>query len=252
MKTRHIFPILTGMLTLATANVTLGQAPAPAGPSATEVKLRESLKSARTQLQTLEAEKAALEADKVRAEATIKQQAANLDRQTKDAAEAKEEALKKAEAQAAQIAAQGQDIAALKEALEKWKAEFGKLRDFAEKTEGQRSKLADEKIVLQRRVDEQQRKNADMYAAAKDILSRYEKFGLGTALTAREPFTGLMKTKLENMVQDLGDKITDAKIKPLPAPSVPPAPKGKAVAPAAKDKPAAPATDKPAPAKAGA
>jgi hypothetical protein len=45
-------------------------------------------------------------------------------------------------------------------------------------------------------------------------LTRYEKFGLGQALSAREPFTGITRVKLESQVQDYEDKIADQKVKP--------------------------------------
>ena len=69
-------------------------------------------------------------------------------------------------------------------------------------------------MLLQRRIDDQQMKNAEMYKIAKEILSRYEKFGLGTALTAREPFVGTTKVKLQTLVQDFADKLADQRLKP--------------------------------------
>ena len=46
------------------------------------------------------------------------------------------------------------------------------------------------------------------------MLTRYEHFSLGDALTAREPFTRLTRVKIETLVQDYQDKLTDNKIKP--------------------------------------
>jgi hypothetical protein len=45
-----------------------------------------------------------------------------------------------------------------------------------------------------------------------EILDRYEKFGLGDAILAREPFTAAKRVKFQNLVQDLSDKLTDARI----------------------------------------
>ena len=47
-----------------------------------------------------------------------------------------------------------------------------------------------------------------------EILTRYQQFGLGQALAAREPFTGNAKVKLQNIVQDYGDKILNQTAKP--------------------------------------
>ena len=47
-----------------------------------------------------------------------------------------------------------------------------------------------------------------------EILSRYEKFGLGTALTAREPFTGITRARLQSLVDEYDEKISAQRIKP--------------------------------------
>jgi hypothetical protein len=51
-----------------------------------------------------------------------------------------------------------------------------------------------------------------MYELGMEILDRYEKFGLGEALTAKEPFTGITRTKFETLVQDYEDKLVDQTI----------------------------------------
>jgi hypothetical protein len=53
-----------------------------------------------------------------------------------------------------------------------------------------------------------------MFKVGSEILTRFEKFGLGTAITAREPFIGLTRVKLQNLMQDYADKLADQKIKP--------------------------------------
>ncbi len=55
-----------------------------------------------------------------------------------------------------------------------------------------------------------------MYKIGTEVLTRYENFGLGTALTAREPFTGSTRVRMQNLAQDLGDKLADQRIKPEP------------------------------------
>jgi hypothetical protein len=49
---------------------------------------------------------------------------------------------------------------------------------------------------------------------SNEILTRYEKFSLGEALAAREPFIGLTRVKLENLTQDYSDKISKQQAKP--------------------------------------
>ena len=57
-------------------------------------------------------------------------------------------------------------------------------------------------------------KNAAMYKIGTEILSRYEKFGLGDVITRKEPFIGTTRVKFENLMQDFSDGLTDQKIKP--------------------------------------
>ena len=52
------------------------------------------------------------------------------------------------------------------------------------------------------------------YKTGSEILSRYENFGLGEAIVAREPFVGITRVKLQNLIQEYGDKLADQKIKP--------------------------------------
>jgi hypothetical protein len=46
-----------------------------------------------------------------------------------------------------------------------------------------------------------------------EILTRYEKFGLGEAIGAKEPFTGLTRVKLQELVQDYKDKLLNQTVK---------------------------------------
>ena len=78
----------------------------------------------------------------------------------------------------------------------------------------ERAKLAADVIVLNRTTADQKTKNAEMFKLGREILLRYEKFGLGDVIGAKEPFVGTARVKLETYVQDFQDKLTDQKIKP--------------------------------------
>jgi len=91
--------------------------------------------------------------------------------------------------------------------VEELKKEFSKY-GYNEK------KLAAEKLALERQVQDQQFKNIEMYKAAMEVLGRYEKFGLGDAILAREPFTAAQRVKFQSLVQDFADQLTDARISP--------------------------------------
>jgi hypothetical protein len=88
--------------------------------------------------------------------------------------------------------------------------------------------LSEKVIDLERRVADQQVKNAAMYKVGMEVVSRYEKFGLGDALTSREPFIGITRVKFENLIQDYQDKLADQTIKAPPPAAKPGAETAKA------------------------
>ena len=100
----------------------------------------------------------------------------------------------------------------MKDSLAKWKAAYEQINAAAQKLKAERDKAVSEEIVAKRAVADREAKNRELYRLANEILTRYEKFGLGDALAAREPFTGVTRTKLENQVQDYSDKIADARV----------------------------------------
>ena len=177
------------------------------------VRLREAMKSMALQLRNIQAERDALSAKQVEAEQKQKELETQIKTLTKNAAEDKTtiDSLK------AQLSEKETRNAQLAQELEKWKAGCNKAVELAKTKEAERAKLAERAIVLDRTVADQKTKNAEMFKIGNEILTRYEKFGLGTAITAREPFTGLTRVKLQNLVQDYSDKLGEQRIKPEPA-----------------------------------
>ncbi len=215
----------------------LAQAQAPAGPDPALTKMRDQLKATTLQLRTAQSETATMQAAKDEAEAANKDLKFKLDKALKDSADDK----LKADKVQADLTAKGEDqakqIDAFKAAIAKWQLSYGKVETYAKTKETERARLAGEVIRLDRKVADRERKNIELYQLGTEILTRYKNFGLGRALLAREPFTGLAKVKLETAIQDYADKLMDQKIKP----------EGSKAAEAAKQAPA-PATPAPAPA----
>jgi chromosome segregation ATPase len=208
MMYHRLFLILLAVALLGTAP---GRA---ADQSATEAKLREGLRATMLQLRDAQNERAALQASQAAAEEKNAALTTELDNLKKLRASELEQADKSMAEQLAKAKAQEAEIAGLKEALAKWKAGYEEAASLAKAKENERAKLASRVILLDRQVADQQARNAEMYKIGREVLARYERFGLGTALTAREPFVGTTRVKLENLVQDYQDKLADQKIKP--------------------------------------
>lgn len=212
-------------------------------PSPAEARMRDQLRAVMLQLRTSETERATLQATQAELEQKNAALTTQVETLTKQMATDKESNEKSIAELKGTVAARDGQLGQLNEALDQWKAAHKKVVTIAANTEAQRAKLAATVILLDRRVADQQAKNAAMYKIGTEVLSRYEKFGLGDALTAREPFIGITKVKFENLIQDYADGLNDAKIKPEEK-AKPEDQKKPSTAAAAEQKPA------PAPAKA--
>lgn len=179
-----------------------------------EARLREALRNATLQLRTAEAERGNLQAAQTaltEEKKALAEKFETLRKQTVAERAADEKAIATLKAQAT---SQEAEIVRLKEALEKSDAAGKQAVAVANVREGDRAKLAADILVLQRKVEDRETKNLALFKLSNEILTRYEKFSLGEALAAREPFVGTTRAKLETLVQDYQDKISDQRAKP--------------------------------------
>lgn len=195
-----------------------------AQPSAAEAKLRESLRNTMLQLRTSENDKAVAQAAQAEAEEKNKALTEKIEALTKRVADDKTAADKAAADLQTKVEERDKEIGGLRVAIDKLNLEKKDIIEIAKTKEAQRAKLEDQTNQLNRRVADQQAKNAGMFKVANEILARYEKFGLGDALSAREPFTGITRVKLQGLFEEYQDKLADQRIKPIAAaaPETPP------------------------------
>ena len=183
-----------------------------ADTNSNENRLREALRGALIQARTAENDRAASEAEKAEVKLKVEalgKQVEALTRQCKNDKESADKAIANLNARAGDQAA---EIARLKEELAKATGELRASRADAAAKEAARARLAGEAILMKRVLADQKLKNAALFKLGSEILTRYEKFGLGEALGAKEPFTGLARVKLENYVQDFSDKLVDQRV----------------------------------------
>jgi predicted nucleic acid-binding Zn-ribbon protein len=215
----------------------------------TENKMRQLLKDtigqlrdAQNQVVTLQATQAQSDADKAKLQSQLDAITAQLKTVGDQAVADKADAQKQISDLKAQVTDQQGQIERLTSGLKEWKDAYQQSAQLAQVSEAARKQYAIKAAVLQQTVDDREAKNLALYKLANEILTRYEKFGLGEALEAKEPFTGLSRAKLETLVQDYKNKILDqaattgqTSAAPAPAQSLEPVP-----APGAK--PATPAS----------
>ena len=203
-KTTGIFFLMLGALCLLPAQASLAAEP----PQTAEVQLRERLRASLLQLRTAETERAALQA----AQAQWADEKKQLTERTEALAKqvnANKQTLQVVDSLQAQVARQDQELAQLKAALQSGR----QAAELAQTQATERAKLEAEVVTgLERLVADRQAKNLALYKTATEILQRYEKFGLGDALAAREPFVGITRVKLQNLVQDYQDKLLAGRV----------------------------------------
>jgi len=193
-KTRSLsLLIVTSALVVANAN-------------ADDARLKETLRTLTLRLRSAETERNTLLSDKAQLEQEKKALSGKVDALNKQVAVDKEKL--------DQLDAKQKELDDTKESLGKWKTAYEQIQTAAQKSEAERTKLASESIILKRKLEDRERKNLELFKTANEILTRYEKYGLGEALSAKEPFTGIARVKLENQVQDYEDKIADERVKP--------------------------------------
>ena len=194
MKTKtHLLVIALSVSLLSTAT------------AADDARLKQMLQTLTGRLRAAETERNNLLSEKAQLEQEKKTLSAKVDSLNKQAAEDK--------ARLDTLEAREKELDETKESLTKWKAAYEQIQTAAQKSEAERNKFASEAIVLKRKVEDRERKNLELFKTANEVLTRYEKFGLGEALAAKEPFTGITRVKLENQVQDYQDKIADNRVK---------------------------------------
>jgi chromosome segregation ATPase len=188
-----------------------------AAAASVETKLREALKNTMLQLRDAQNQVVTLQADKDQADkdkTDLKTQLDSANGTIKTLTETATRNQVDWEASKSdlntQIAQKDRELGTLNKSLADWKTAFNQVDSLQKTTEGARQQLAAQVIELQRLVADRERKNLQLFQTGNDILTRYEKFSLGEALSAKEPFVGITRSKLQDLVQGYQDKLADA------------------------------------------
>lgn len=182
-------------------------------------KLREQLRATMLELRKYQTEAVNAQALQTAAETKNKELEEKLANEKKryeqlatDRNEDRAEAEKTIASMHNQLAAAEKRIEEYKEALLKWQDGYNKAAEVARTKEDERATLASEAIELKRTIADRERKNIALFNTAMEILDRFENYSLGKALSAREPFIGSRRVKVENLVEGYKDKVIDNRI----------------------------------------
>lgn len=183
-----------------------------------EAKLREALRNTMLQLRDAQGQIATFQAAQIESDQKVKELTAKVDSLSKQAIADRNTAANMVAELNTKMAEQDAVIQALQSANVKWKKSYGEVTTLAQKKEDERGALAAKALKLERQVNDQKVRNIKMYQVGLEILDRYEKFGLGDALLAREPFVGTTRVKFQTLIQNDQDKLVDARIAPNAVP----------------------------------
>jgi chromosome segregation ATPase len=209
MKSRVSFPFF--LLALLLAGTTL--LPAAEGEEDVANKLREALRNTMLQLRDSQNQVATLQATGVADAQKIKDLEGKVETLTKQAIADRNTSANMVAELNTKLEEQRAVLITFQSAIEKWKKSYGQVTTLAQKKEAERAKLEAKSIQLERQVEDQRIRNIKMYEVGLEIIDRYEKFGLGDAILAREPFVGSTRVKFQNLIQNDQDKLADQKIK---------------------------------------
>ncbi len=182
-------------------------------PTEAEIQLRDQLKSTLVQLRDAQGQIAALQGTQLQNERQIKALETKLTKLEKKSTDDNQVAADRIAALEKEVSEQDSRNAKQIEALAKWKKSYEALTAYAQATEAKRADLAGKAVLLQRQNDEYAETNRKLYAVGKEVLDRYEGFGLGDALTTREPFIGTTRVKFQNLMQDYSDQLAEQRIR---------------------------------------
>jgi chromosome segregation ATPase len=184
----------------------------------TEARLRDALRTATSQLRQLQDDQVtqqAREAELQKQNDTLRAQVAQLQQQNGQQPGGKGGKLDQAALDQAvaefnkKLAAQNAAISEMNGNLDKWRAAYNQAATVARAKEAERAQLATKVEGLSKDASSCTAKNGALVKVANEILDRYQRMDVGDAIGNREPFIGVERVKLQNIVQDYQDKIQD-------------------------------------------
>lgn len=177
-----------------------------------EQRLREGMRTLTLQLREAQNQTAAAQAAQAEGDRKIKELEGRLETLNKQAVADRNASANLISDLKTKLEVQTSTNEAYLVALGKWKKSYSDVTALAAKKEAERGQLEAKSVKLERQVEDQKLKNIAMYKMGMEVLDRYEGFGLGDAVLAREPFVGTTRVKFQNLVQDYADKLADQRI----------------------------------------
>ena len=164
---------------------------------------------------TLERERAQLSRDKADLSSARDSLKRDLDRQKRESARG----AKESEALRAEVAAVAEREQSLKNDLAKTTAELQEARRTSEQLAARLSNQSSTSHYWEARAGSCGEKNAKLVGINVELLDKYRAKSCGDAIMEAEPFTGLRRTEMENLIQEYGDRTAKERFDPRADPA---------------------------------
>jgi chromosome segregation ATPase len=193
--------------------------PAFAGPAAAQeesdvAKLREALRRATVDLRTAQNQATSLQSQLSQAQQTIATrdaEAKQLRTQIGQLQGRLDAATEKADGLQAELDTAAETLKTTQGELDQTRRSLGRTQGQLRDTEGRRATAQAGLEQTSGFLKACQASNDQLYKVGHEVLAAYDGKDLGDVLTQNEPFTQLKSVEMENIIQDLQDKLTDAR-----------------------------------------
>lgn len=166
------------------------------------------------QLRSVTAERDSLQAQNTDLQNQVRDLTEQFAKVTKQGAADRDAASRSIAELQARAATQAQSIADYQKSQSAAQAELRRTTALLSAFQSRAASLTGDNITLKQSVDQEKARNAAMLKLATEVLGRYQKQGIGDLLLTKEPFTGLARTRLENIAQDYQAQLVAQRIKP--------------------------------------
>ncbi|CAK7030998.1 hypothetical protein [Kerstersia gyiorum] len=207
-------PLIAGLRVLAAALFCAALPAQAQNAQSMEERLRTQLRSTTQQLQQLQSQQAQLNAAIGAAEAQRDAAYKERDSLRQELVQARQQAGQLQSRQDAAYASARAQVAASHEQLDKYRQAYEELLGMARAAETQRKALLASQEETQGQLLACTQKNAQLYAAGKEILAAYESFSTGAVFSLRQPFSREARVMFENQAQEYGDQLYDGRFDP--------------------------------------
>jgi len=200
---------------LFAALATLTCAPAAAQEKSQEKRQQVLIQKLANDKAALERERAQLSRDKADLSSSRDSLKRDLDKQKREAARGAKESV----ALRAEVAAAAEREQALKSELAKTTAELQEARRVSEQLATRLTNQSSTSHYWEARAGSCGQKNAKLVGINVELLDKYRAKSCTDAIMEEEPFTGLRKTEMENLIQEYRDRAAKERFDPRADPA---------------------------------